>query len=176
VSRRSVAVALAGVLLWLPVSPAGAASALPKTHGQVLDSVAGMVATDLLRGAVLPPGRAVRVITPIPGDTLGFFEQAIVERLRQGGAEVRLLPSTRATAELGIPVDDVATPGGDSTDLQLNLAVRSAGVSYVRALRKFPVGIRGYQRVASMRVGASLLDLSNRQVLWAKSGSGSCMD
>jgi len=139
-----------------------------------------MVAADLLRGAVLPPGRAVRVTAPIPGDTLGFFEQAILERLRQGGTEVRLLPSSRSTAELGMPVDDVsASPGdprGDSTDLQLDLAVRSAGVSYVRALRKFPVGIRGYQRVASMRVGASLVDLSNHEVLWAKSASGSCMD
>ena len=173
------AACLAGLLLWLPLAPGWAANVLPKTHGAVLDSVAGMVATDLLRGAVLPPRRAVRVMTPSPGDTLGFFEQAIVERLRQGGAEVRLVPSSRATAELGMPVDDVTPrgdPRGDSTDLQLNLAVRSAGVSYTRALRRFPVGIRGYQRLASMRVGASLVDLSNHEVLWAKSASGSCMD
>jgi hypothetical protein len=75
-----------------------------------------------------------------------------------------------------MPIDDVSAPRDDSTDLQLNLAVRSAGVSYVRALRKFPLGIRGYQRLASMRVGASLVDLSNHDVLWAKSASGSCMD
>jgi hypothetical protein len=171
--------AVAGLLLWLPASSALAANVLPKTHAAVLDSVAHMVASDLLRGVVLPPGRPVRVTAPIQGDTLGFFEQAIVERLRQGGTEVRLLPSSRATAELGMPVDDVSSPRdprGDSTDLQLHLAVRSAGVSYVRALRKFPLGIRGYQRLAAMRVSASLVDLSNHEVLWAKSASGSCMD
>ena len=64
----------------------------------------------------------------------------------------------------------------DSTDLQLNLQVGSAGVSYVRAIRKFPFGVRGYERLASMRVGASLVDLSTREVLWAKSASAQAID
>ena len=166
---------LAAALLALPLSRAGAVNVLPKTHGAVLDSVAGMVATDLLQGAVLPPGRAVRIATPVPGDTLGFLEQRVVEQLRRGGAEVRLMPS-RARADLGMGEEEIAAPRGDSTDVQLNLVVRSAAVSYVRALRKFPVGIRGYQRLVSMRVGASLVDLSTRQVLWAKSASASSMD
>ena len=54
--------------------------------------------------------------------------------------------------------------------------MRSAGVSYVRAIRKFPAGIRGYQRLASMQVGASLIDPSTREVLWAKSSSVQVVD
>ncbi len=169
------ALGLALLLHAFPASRAAAENVLPRTHGAVLDSVAGMVAADLLRGASLPPGRAVRIATPIPGDTLGFLEQRVVEQLRQRGTEVRLLPS-RATADLSMSVEDMAVPRGDSTDLELRLAVRSAGVSYVRALRKFPIGIRGYQRLASMRIGATLVDLTNRQVLWARSASAQTMD
>ncbi len=152
-----------------------AESALPKTHGAMLDSVAGMVAADLLRGGTIPAGHAVRIATPLPGDTLGFLAQRVLEQLKQGGTEVRLV-STRATADLGMADDAPARPHADSTDLQLNLEVRSAGVSYVRAIRKFPMGIRGYQRLASMRVGASLIDPSTRQVLWAKSSSAQAVD
>ncbi len=147
-----------------------AEDALPKTHAAMLDSVAGMVAADLLRGASIPPGRAVRIATPLPGDTLGFLAQRIVERLRQGGTEVRLI-STRATADAGMADDPPARARMDSTDLLLNLEVRSVGVSYVRAVRKFPAGVRGYQRLASMQVGAALVDPLSRQVLWAKSSS-----
>jgi len=152
-----------------------AESAMPKTHGAMLDSVAGIVAADLLRGGPIPAGHAVRIATPLPGDTLGFLAQRVLERLRQGGTEVRLVP-TRATAELGLADDPPTRPRADSTDLQLNLEVRSAGVSYVRAIRKFPAGIRGYQRVASMQVGASLIDPSTREVLWAKSSSAQVVD
>ena len=153
-----------------------AAGALPKTHGAMLDSVAGMVAADLLRGSTIPAGHAVRISTPFPGDTLGFLAQRVVEQLRRQGAVVRLVP-TRATADAGLMADDPpARPRGDSTDLQLNIEVRSAGVSYVRAIRKLAFGVRGYQRLASMRVGASLVDLSTREVLWARSASASAMD
>ncbi len=147
---------------------------LPKTHGAVLDSVAGMVVADLLRGDGIPPGHAVRIATPLPGDTLGLFGQRILERLRQSGTEVRLVPS-RATADLGMGPEDPPARG-DSADLQLNLDVHTAGVAYVRVLRKFPLGIRGYARVASMRVGASLVDPSSRQVLWARSASAQALD
>ena len=157
---------------WAPSSLAE--GALPRTHGAMLDSVAGMVATDLLRGAPIPAGRAVRITTPLPGDTLGFLAQRIVERLRLAGTQVRLWPA-RATAEQGM-ADDPPRPRADSTDLLLNLEVRSAGVSYVRAVRKFPAGVRGYQRLASMQVGATLVDPVNRQVLWAKSSSAQAMD
>jgi hypothetical protein len=174
-SRRWIP-ALGLALLFHAVSAprAIAESALPKTHGAMLDSVAGMVATDLLRGAPIPLGHAVRIVTPLPGDTLGFLAQRILERLRAGGTEVRLV-STRATADAGIADDSPARPP-DATDLQLNMEVRSAGVSYVRAVRKFPAGIRGYQRLASMQVGASLVDPSTRQVIWAKSSSAQAVD
>ena len=164
------------LLLCVTCAPrAMAANALPKTHGAMLDSVAGMVAEDLLRGGLIPAGRAVRIVTPLPGDTLGFLAQRVLERLKQGGTEVRLV-SSRATAELGMSEDPPARQRADSTDLQLNLDVRSAGVSYVRAIRKFPAGIRGYQRLALMRVGASLIDPSTREVLWAKSSSAQAVD
>lgn len=149
---------------------------MPKAHAAVLDSVARMVAADLLRGVAIPPARAVRIATPLPGDTLGFLAQRVLERLREGGTEVRLV-SSRATANLGMTLDDPPSRGhGDSTDLQLNLQVGSAGVSYVRAIRKFPFGVRGYQRLTSMQVGANLVDLSTRQVLWAKSASAQVVD
>jgi hypothetical protein len=153
-----------------------AAGAMPKTHGAMLDSVAGMVAADLLRGNVIPAGHVVRITTPLAGDTLGFLAQRVVEQLRREGTVVRLV-QTRATAEMGMAGEDPpALPRGDSTDLQLKIEVRSAGVSYVGATRKFPFGIRGYKRLASMRVGASLLDLSTREVLWARSASEQAMD
>jgi len=152
-----------------------AENVLPKTHGALLDSVAGMVAADLLRGAPIPPGHAVRIATPLPGDTLGFLAQRMVEGLRQGGTEVRLV-STRATADAGMADDSPARARLDSTDLLLNLEVRSVGVSYVRAIRKFPAGVRGYQRLASMQVGATLVDPVSRQVLWAKTSSARATD
>lgn len=158
------------------VTRAGAEIAMPKAHGAMLDSVARIVAADLLRGAPIPAARAVRITTPLPGDSLGFLAQRVLERLRAGGTEVRLVPS-RATADLGMTLDDPpARAHGDSTDLQLNLQVGSAGVSYVRAIRKFPFGVRGYQRLTSMQVGANLVDLSTRQVLWAKSASAQVVD
>lgn len=62
----------------------------PPTHGMALDSVAVLVAADLLAGAELPEGRPVVLVTPVPGDTLGLLTQRIVERLRGRGAVVRL--------------------------------------------------------------------------------------
>jgi len=169
------------VLGWMLLTgPAGircaaAASALPKTHGAVLDSVAGMVAAELLRGATIPAGRAVRFTAPLAGDSLGFLAQHVVEQLRASGAEVRLL-SRRSPAEMAMGDDPGAHARVDSTDLDLHLEVRSAGVTYIRAIRKFPFGVRGYQRLASMQVGASLVDCSTREVLWARSASAQTMD
>ncbi|HZI89435.1 MAG TPA: hypothetical protein VFD83_03180 [Candidatus Polarisedimenticolia bacterium] len=169
------ALGIAAVLLGAAAPRAIAESALPKTHAAMLDSVAGMAAADLLRGAVIPAGHAVRIATPLAGDTLGFLAQRLVEQLRRGGTEVRLM-STRATADAGLADDAPARARDDSTDLVLNVEVRSAGVSYVRALRKFPMGVRGYRRLAAMQVGASLLDPSSRQVLWARSVSQQAVD
>ena len=167
--------ALALAALFVAAPSANAASSLPKTHAAMLDSVAGMAAADLLRGGVIPAGHAVRLATPLPGDTLGFLAQRIVEQLRQRGTEVRLVP-TQATAAAGLAADPPSQPPEDATDLELRLEVRSAGVSYVRALKSFPFGVKGYRRVASMQVGGSLLEPSTRQVLWARSASAQATD
>jgi hypothetical protein len=152
-----------------------AANSLPKTHAAMLDSVAGMAASEILHGGAIPAGHAVRIVTPIAGDTLGFLAQRIVEQLRQGGTEVRLL-RTRATAEAGVADDPPSLAREDSTDLVLNLEVRSAGVSYVRQVKSFPLGIHGYRRLASMQVGATLLDPVTREVLWARSAAAQAAD
>ncbi|HYQ88745.1 MAG TPA: hypothetical protein VEU09_03850 [Candidatus Binatia bacterium] len=154
---------------------ASAGDALPKTHGAMLDSVAGMVAANLLRGATIPAGRAVRVTAPVAGDTLGFLAQHLVEQLRASGTEVRLM-SHHSPAETAMADDPPSHARVDSTDVDLHLEIRSAGVAYVRAVRKFPFGVRGYQRLASMQVGASLVDCSTREVLWARSASARAMD
>ena len=152
-----------------------AAESMPKTHAAMLDSVAGMAAADLLRGAAIPAGHAVRITTPLAGDTLGFLAQRIVEQLRRSGTEVRLV-TTHATAEAGVADDPPGRAREDSTDLVLNLEVRSAGVSYVRPVKSFPFGLHGYRRLASMQVGANLLDPVTREVLWARSVSASAAD
>lgn len=168
-----------GFLLWFGcggIQPVLAAPS-PQTHGAMLDSVARLVTGDLLLGANLPAGRTIRIATPLAGDTLGLVAQRVVEGLRARGVEVRLVPAraTRAEAAAGI-WDPPGRSGADSADLELDLRVGSAGVAYVRTLRKFPVGVRGYERVASIRVGATLLDLGTRDVLWAKSASAQAGD
>lgn len=173
--RRGVILAslgLAALFLGTGAPRAFAANSPPKTHAAMLDSVAGMAASEILHGGAIPAGHAVRIATPIAGDTLGFLAQRVVERLRQGGTEVRLL-STRATAEAGDPPSRARE---DSTDLVLNLEVRSAGVSYVRQVKSFPFGIHGYRRLASMQVGATLLDPVTREVLWARSAAAQAAD
>jgi hypothetical protein len=140
----------------------------------MLDSVARLLTGDLLRDAALPAGRTIRISTSVSGDTLGFIRQRLVEELRARGAVVRLVaadPSPAAENGTGKGEPDV-----DSADLVLDLSVGAAGISYVRTLRKFPVGIRGYERVASARVGATLLDSGTRDVVWAKTASAQVGD
>ena len=171
--RTLSSIAVLSLLLGPPA--ARASDALPKTHAAMLDSVAGMAAADLVRPGAIPAGHAVRIATPLAGDTLGFLAQRIVEQLRQGGTEVRLV-STRATADAGAVEDPPARAAQDSTDLVLNVEVRSAGVSYVRPVRGFLFGTRGYRRLASMQVGATLLDPVTHEVLWARSASAQAAD
>jgi hypothetical protein len=166
---------LAALLLAASAPRASAEGALPKTHAAMLDSVAAMAAADLLRGGPIPPGHAVRIATPLAGDTLGFLAQRLVEQLRRSGTEVRLVP-THATADAGIAEDPPARAREDSTDLVLQVEVRSAGVSYVRAVKKFPLGVKGYQRLATMQAGASLLDPVTHGVLWARTASAQASD
>jgi hypothetical protein len=166
---------IAVVALLLGASVVEASEVLPKTHAAMLDSVAGMAAADLVRAGSIPAGHAVRIATPLAGDTLGFLAQRIVEQLRRGGTEVRLVP-THATADAGAVEDPPARAAQDSTDLVLNVEVRSAGVSYVRPVRGFLFGTRGYRRLASMQVGATLIDPATRDVLWARSATAQAQD
>ena len=174
--RRRFRLAALGCLLWfgcMGIQPAVAAP-LPQTHGAMLDSVARLVTGDLLHDAKLPDGRTIRIATPLPGDTSGFIAQRLVEQLRARGSVVRLVPPWTATdVGGGNPRDDAKL---DSTDLVLDLNIGNAGIAYVRTLRKFPVGIRGYERIASARVGATLLDSGTRDVVWAKTASAQLGD
>jgi len=167
------AMMLAALILGAP--RASAADTLPKTHAALLDSVAALAAADLLHGGPIPAGHAVRIATPLAGDTLGFLAQRLVEQLRRSGTEVRLL-SPRATADAGMADDPPSRDRPDSTDLVLSVEVRSAGVSYVRAIKKFPLGVKGYQRLATIQAGASLLDPVTHDVLWARTASAQASD
>jgi len=114
--RGRSSVLMLGCILLAGLSSAGgaaAAGALPKTHGAVLDSVAGLVAADLLRGATIPAGRAVRFTAPLPGDTLGYLAQHLVEQLRASGTEVRLL-ARRTPAETAMGEVQCSTLGQET--------------------------------------------------------------
>jgi len=145
----------------------------------MLDSVAAVVAAELLDGAAIPAGRAVRLVTPVPGDTLGLLTQRLVERLRSGGIPVRLEIARPASAWGAGP--DAANSGragyeSDSAAYELALNVGASGVSYVRLVRRFPVGIRGYERLASVRASATLVEVRTRDVLWARSATARARD
>lgn len=165
------ALALAALLIVACAPRAGAEHSLPKTHATMLDSVAALAAADLLHGGPIPAGHAVRIATPLSGDTLGFLAQRLVEQLRRSGTEVRLDPGKAGLAE-----DPPSRASADSSDLVLNVEVRSAGVSYVRAIKSFPFGVKGYQRLAAIQAGATLLDPVTHGVLWARSSSAQATD
>jgi hypothetical protein len=112
-------------------------------------------------------GRAVWIATPLAGDTLSLVTQQIVERLRGVGREVRLLSA---------PPSDPSQDSVDSTALHLVLTIGASGVSYVRTRHKFPWGVRGYERLATLRVSGRLLDPATHDVLWARSATAQLAD
>jgi len=157
-------------------APAQASGGRPRTNIAVLDSVASMAAADLLRGATIPQGRAVRVLTPLPGDTLGLFAQGLVEQLRAGGAEVKL-PQVAVISPVSAPDAPDAPPlNGGTMDLEIRVQVTGAGVTWVRAIKKFPMGVSGYERFATMRAVATLVDLGTGDVLWTRVASAEATD
>jgi hypothetical protein len=159
------------------------AAALVKTHGMMLDSVATMVATDLLRDAPSPGGRPIVVLVPVQGDSMGILAQRLVERLRRDGKDVRLrersapplAPTGSAADSLGAGASGGA-PAGAPVGLELNARVDGSSVTYVRGIRAFPFGVKGFERVTSMRASATLLDATNGEVLWARSATASAAD
>ncbi len=154
------------------------ADAMFRTHAMMLDSVATIVATDLLRGTVT--GRPVVLLVPIQGDSLGLLEQRLLERLRTDGRDVRI--RQRALVLPGIPPPTLppgistASPAGDPSVAELHARVDGVGVAYVRRIRSFPFGVKGYERIVSMRASTTLVDPGTGQVLWARSASRSVTD
>ena len=160
------------------LAPAAAAKdEAPRTHVAVFDSVATMVAAELLAAGSIPAGRPVELALPVPGDTLTIFEQRVLQRLRADGIDVR-------TATAPVPVVDPAT--GDATmppavkppdgAVRLALRVESKMVVYTGRRGKFPMGTKGYDRLVSIQAQARLLDAATGEVLWARTGSKSVAD
>ncbi|HEX7079148.1 MAG TPA: hypothetical protein VF363_12065 [Candidatus Eisenbacteria bacterium] len=177
--RRAGTIATAACGAWLAVSAGGASAAVARpeapTHAMVLDSVATTVAGDLLRDAPIPAGRAVTLLTPIRGDTLGALAQRIVQRLKDQGREVRLFTRPAANAPT-MPPGMAGVPAPDSSTFALDARVDGWSVSYVRRIRSFPFGVKGYERVVSMHAGATLTDAGTGAVVWVRTGSGILRD
>ncbi|HYJ33395.1 MAG TPA: hypothetical protein VE326_09275 [Candidatus Binatia bacterium] len=169
------ALALAG--LGMGASPARAY--LP-THGMMLDSLAATVAADLLRGQA--SDRAVAVVVPLEGDTSGLLAQRLLERLRSVTSDVRVRERPLATPGAQPPTMPPgmppAVPASDSgsAPLELHARVDGAGVSYVRRIRSFPFGVKGYERLVTMRASATMLEQGTGRVVWARSATASLQD
>ncbi len=160
------------------VAPVEAETSLPRTHIAMFDSVASMVASELLPVGAIPAGRSVEITTPVPGDTLTLFEQRVVQRLRNDGVTVRVGPATTAPAVdpvTGEPRVETAAPVTESV-VRLGLRVESRSVLFVRRIGKFPFGTRGYERLVSLQAQARLVDAANGNVLWAKTAARSASD
>lgn len=167
---------LIALLLVLSTHPAWAGHTLPGTHGMVLDSVAALVAGDLLQGALLPQGRPVLLQSPVPGDTLGLLTQRLMERLRAQGVTVRIALPGEVTNDSAAAVDSSSGRLTGGSVLRLNLQVDGSGVTYVRRVGAFPLGTKGYERLAAMRANATLVDPGNGEVFWTKSSSRGATD
>ena len=148
----------------------GGANAVTKTHGMMLDSVATSVAADLLHDVPSTKGRGVVLTLPVRGDTLGVLAQRLVERLRAQGVSVHL--AGRGT------MDGSADSGSVLAvrPYEMGIRVDGSGVSYLRRLRSFPFGVKGYERMAALRASVTLVDPTTGEVTWAKSASGRAVD
>jgi len=180
--RRALSVAL----LTLAIATAGMMSPVPAgaftpTHGMMLDSLAAKVAAELLRGN--ESDRPVIVLLTIEGDTSGILAQRLLERLRATSNDVRIrerpvaLPGGQPpTMPPGMsPATDPAVGAAPGAG-ELHARVDGAGVSYVRRIRSFPFGVKGYERLVTMRASATMQDPATGRVLWAKSASATLND
>jgi hypothetical protein len=176
----TAAASLLALLLSVGADAATTRAFVP-THGMMLDSLAGIVATDLLRGQ--ETDRPVVLLLPIEGDTSGILAQRLLERLRSFSSDVRV--RERPIAVPGAPPPTMP-PGMSSTaetpadaapaPIELHARVDGAGVSYVRRTRSFPFGVKGYERLVTMRASVTLQDPRTGRVVGAKSASGSLTD
>lgn len=131
-AARGAIAGLAIAAITMIQTGAARAAERPLTHGMALDSVAVLVASDLLAGAELPEGRPIVLATPVPGDTLGLLTQRLVERLRGRGAVVRL-SSYGAGSVPGTQVPEVASgssPGAAYGGLSGALGTATRGLPY----------------------------------------------
>lgn len=172
--RIAAVVALSAAWLLGPAVEARAGHTPPPTHSMALDSVAAEVASDLLKDSPIPPGRAVILLSPAPGDTLSLLTQRLVGDLRDKQVPVRLMAPGAAMAEA--PDTTLARAEGGGHPLRLNLQVDGAGVSYVRRIGSFPFGTKGYERLAAMRATATLIDPMGGEVFWTRSSTRSATD
>lgn len=168
-------IVLAATLGLFAPGTACAAKTPPPTHSMVLDSVAAVVASDLLKDAPIPAGRAVVLLSPAPGDTLSLLTQRLVGELRERRVPVRLAGPGAALTE---DPDTASVPPGETGGhpLRLNLQVDGSGVSYVRRIGSFPFGTKGYERLAAMRASATLIDPHSGEVFWARTSTHSATD
>jgi hypothetical protein len=183
---RGLAGVAAAALLTLGLVGRGAmAEAAPHgftaTHGMMLDSLASSVAEQLLRGQ--QADRPVVLLLPLEGDSAGILGQRLIERLRAVSSDVRVRERPLATPGTPPPtlppgMASSADPSaGDGTaPLELHARVDGAGVSYVRRIHSFPFGVKGYERLVTMRASATMQDPRTGQVAWAKSASASLTD
>lgn len=145
----------------------------------MLDSVAVSVAAELLRGQTID--RPVVLLLPIQGDTAGVLAQRLLERLRSITGDVRLRerpPVVPGAQPPTMPpgMGSVPPEGSGSDALELHARVDGATVSYLRRIRSFPFGVKGYERLVTMRASATMQDPRTGQVHWARSASGSLTD
>jgi hypothetical protein len=160
---------------------ASPARAYVPTHGMMLDSLAATVAADLLRGPA--SDRAVAVVVPLEGDTSGLLAQRLLERLRSVTSDVRVRERPLATPGAqpptmppGMPPPAVPASDSGSAPLELHARVDGTGVSYVRRIRSFPFGVKGYERLVTMRASATMLEQATGRVVWARSATASLQD
>lgn len=153
------------------------------THGMMLDSLATTVAAELLRGQA--GQEPVVLLLPIPGDTSGILGQRLLERLRSMSSDVRVREVPAAPppgaqtptmppglSSSGDPVAGETGPGG----IEVRARVEGAGVSYARRIHSFPFGVKGYERLVTMRASITMQDPRTGRVVWAKSASASLSD
>ena len=176
--RGSLGTCLVLIAGSLAIAAAGARAdhALPPTHSMALDSVAAVVATDLLGDASIPSGRAVELLSPAPGDTLGLLTQRLMSRLRAQNVPVRLGPLAAGGADSPDSLATAANGVNPGLPLRLNLQVDGSSVSYVRRIGSFPFGTKGYERLAAMRASATLIDPHSGEVFWTRSSTRSATD
>lgn len=173
--RVAACVVLGAALLLGSAAGTRAGHTPPPTHSMALDSVATVVASDLLKDAPIPPGRAVMLLSQAPGDTLSLLTQRLVGDLRERNVPVRLQAPGAAMA---VDPDTTAAVRGESAmhPLRLNVQVDGAGVSYVRRIGSFPFGTKGYERLAAMRATATLIDPVGGEVFWTRTSTHSATD